>query len=80
MLDELNSLISIRAYVNQTCDSSSNDKETYKYMRDLVLMLDKKIIDILKTDEFKEYVSFKDVKQVIHNVAIINNIKTGMYK
>lgn len=79
-LKELNDLIVIRQYVVNSTGNPTIDKATVRYMDGLLLMIDKKIITILSSDQFKEYISYKDVKQAIQDVAKITNIKSGMVK
>lgn len=79
-LKELNDLINVRQYVVNSTGNSSIDRATVNYMNNLLIMIDRKIIDILKSDDFKEYVNYKDVRQAIEEVVKITNIKSGLKK
>lgn len=79
-LSELTDLISIRQYVVNSTANPAIDRATVNYMNGLLLMLDKKILTILASDQFKDYVSYKDVRKAIEEVAKITNIKSGMVK
>lgn len=79
-LKELTDLMDVRQYVVNSTANPTIDRETVKYMNGLLIMLDKKIIAILKSDDFKEYVDYKDVRQAIEDVARITNIKSGLKK
>lgn len=79
-LKELTDLITIRSYVVDTSNNGSINRATVTYMNNLLLLLDKKIIALLGTDEFKEYVDFKDVKKAIEEVVNNNNIKSGLWR
>jgi hypothetical protein len=79
-LNELVDLISIRQYVVNATGNSSIDRATVNYMNGALLMIDKKIVSLLQSDEFREYIDYKDVRQAIKNVADLNNIKSGLQK
>jgi len=79
-LKELTDLMDVRQYVVNSTANPTIDRETVKYMNGLLIMLDNKIIGILKSDEFKEYVNYKDVRKAIEDVARITNIKSGLKK
>ena len=79
-LKELTDLISIRQYVVNSTANPTIDRSTVSYMNGLLILLDKKIIEILKSDGFKDYVDYKNVKQAIEDVARITNIKSGLKK
>lgn len=77
-LKELTNLINIRDYVANIINSPTIDRLTVKEMNNTLLLLDKKIINIIKTPEFKDYINYDDVKQVIENVRTLTNIKSGI--
>jgi hypothetical protein len=79
-LSELVSLISIRQYVVNSTSNPAIDKATVNYMNNVLLMLDKKIVQLLQGNDFKEYINYKDIRGVIENVANINNIKSGLQR
>jgi hypothetical protein len=79
-LKELVDLITIRQYVVNSTANSTIDRATVNYMNGALLMIDKKILRILQSDEFKEYVDYKDVRKAIEDVANINNIKAGLQR
>jgi hypothetical protein len=49
-------------------------------MNGALLMIDKKIVSLLRSDDFKEYVEYKDVRKAIEEVANANNIKSGLQR
>jgi len=77
-LTELVSLMTIRQYVVNSTGSSSIPRSTVNYMNGALLMIDKKIMDLLQGDEFKEYINYKDVRKAIEEVAKLNDIKSGI--
>ena len=77
-LTEITALIAVRQYVVDSRGNPTLDKETVNYMNGVLIMLDKKIVALLKGDDFKEYVDYKDVRKAIEEVARITNIKSGL--
>lgn len=79
-LDEVTSLISIRQYVVNSIANGSIDRATVNVMNGMLILIDNKILSILQSDVFKDYVGYKDVKRAIQEVAKITNIKSGLKK
>lgn len=77
-LKEINELINIRRYTADTVNNFHVNKVDVSYINGLILLLDKKIISLLKQDEFKEYINYQDVKQAIEETAKLNNFKSGL--
>lgn len=77
-LTELVNLITIRQYVVNSTGNSSIDRATVNFMNGALLMIDKKIVAILQSDDFKEYVNYGDVRKAIEDVAKLNDIKSGI--
>lgn len=72
-LKELSDLITIRNYVLVSVDNFSIDKETSRYMGDLKLMLDQKIIELLKDEKFKNYIGYDSLAGVKQEMAKTQN-------
>ncbi len=79
-LKEITELISIRQYVINSIANMAINRETVSYMNGLLILIDKKIVSLLKSDDFKEYVDYQNVRQAIEDVARITNIKSGLKK
>jgi hypothetical protein len=77
-LQEINGLISLRRYVQDSLSNPTIDRQMISYLNGVLIMIDKKIITQLKSDEFKEYINYSDVKKSIEDVAKITNIKSGL--
>jgi hypothetical protein len=77
-LQELVDLISIRQYVVNSTGNSTMDRATVNVMNGMLILIDKKIVGLLQSDEFKEYVNYADVRKAIEEVAHTNNIKSGL--
>jgi len=79
-LQELLNLIGIREYVVNSVNNCSIDRPTVKELGGILILLDNKIISILKSPEFKDYIGYADVRQAIIDVANITNIKSSLNK
>jgi hypothetical protein len=79
-LKELTDLIEIRQYVVNSTGNPAISRETVRDMNGMLILLDNKIMSILLSEDFKEYMGFKDVRKAIEDVARITNIKSGLNK
>lgn len=77
-LEEIVNLINIRQYVVNSTGNPAIDRATVSFMNGMQIMLDKKIIGLLQSDEFKQYTNYTDVQKAIREVAQITNIKSGL--
>lgn len=64
-LSEITSLIKIREYLSGTLNNSMIDRKTLGEMQGMLLLVDKKIIAMLKTSEFKDYIDFSSLKNTL---------------
>lgn len=79
-LKEINELINIRQYMAQVSNSPYIERTTVNLMNGMLILMDRKIISILESDEFKDYINYQDVRKAIEEVAKFNNIKSGLKK
>lgn len=79
-LKEITELISIRQYVINSMGNFNVDRKSLNELNGLLLLLDKRIVELLLNEEFKEYIGYKDVKKAIEEVARLSNIKSGIKK
>lgn len=79
-LKEIVDLITIRQYVANAVGNSSIDRATVNYMNNSLIMIDRKIINLLKEDEFKSYINYENVRQSIQEVRNLNDIKSSIKK
>jgi hypothetical protein len=79
-LKEITDLIAIRQYVVNSTANPAIDRETVSYMNGILILLDKKIVTLLKSQDFKEYIDYQNVRRAIEDVARITNIKSGLKK
>jgi hypothetical protein len=77
-LKELTDLINVRNYVVNATGNPAIDRQTVNELNGILLLIDKKIITILKSIEFKEYIGYADVRKAIEEAAKITNIKSGI--
>jgi hypothetical protein len=78
ILNEVVDLIKIREYICRCTDSFSINRKTLKELQDTLVLLDKKIIDVLNGSEFKTYIGFVDIKSAVQEESKLNNIKSGL--
>jgi hypothetical protein len=79
-LQELVNLITIRQYVINSTGNSTIDRATVNVMNGTLLLIDKKIIALLQSNEFKEYINYADVQAAKIEARNITNIKSGLKK
>jgi len=79
-LKELTDLIAVRQYVVNATGNMTLDRPTVNEINGILILLDKKIVGILKGAEFKDYIGYEGVKQAIEDVVRITNIKSGLKK
>lgn len=72
-LDELTSLIQIRDYLASSQNNGSIDRKTLGEMSAMLLLIDKKIIKILQSPEFKDYVDYGSARQALIESRQLNN-------
>lgn len=77
-LKELVDLITIRQYVVNATANPALDRAAVNYLNGSLILLDKKIMTVLQSDSFKEYIDYKNVRSAIEEVAKITNIKSGL--
>jgi hypothetical protein len=71
-LKELTDLINIRQYVANAIGNPHLDKATINYVNGTLILIDKKIVGILKSDAFKDFIRYDNVK-----VATQEAVKAG---
>lgn len=76
--EELVGLIKIRDYVINSIALPTIDRKTVNEMNNMLLLLDKKIIGMITSDEFKEYVGYAGVQEAKEAAARITNIYSGI--
>lgn len=64
-LSEAMSLITIRDYIIKNVDSTTLDKATVSELNKMVLLVDRKIVEILRSTEFKSYINYSSVNKVL---------------
>lgn len=85
-LDEIVSLIKVRDYIANSLNNNTVDRPTLSELGGMLLLIDRKIIGILKEPEFKQYINYGSVRKVlVENRQITsgvfdeaNQIKSGL--
>jgi hypothetical protein len=76
--EELLCLIKIREYVRDNISLPAIDRQTVSDLNGILLLLDEKIIGILTSPDFKDYIGFKDVRGAKERAAKITSIYSGL--
>ena len=79
-LTELVDLINVRQYVANAADSMTLPKQTVNELGKVKILIDNKIIDILKGSEFKTYIGYENVDKAVQEFVNNTNIKAGLKK
>lgn len=76
--EELIGLIKIREYVINSIALPTIDRKTVNELNGILLLLDKKIIGLLTSEDFKDYIGYKGVQEAKEAAARITNIYSGI--
>ena len=77
---ELTNLISLRQYVSNSIDNAMIDRKTVKYLSGVLILIDKKLLGLLQSDSFKDYINYTDVNNAILDAVRVSNIKSSLNK
>lgn len=77
---ELVDLMAIRQYVVNATANPALDRADVNYLNGSLIMIDKKIMGLLKSNAFKKYIDYANVGKAIKEVVEQNNIKSGLQR
>lgn len=77
-LTEIVDLIRIRDYVINSIALPTIDRKTVNELNGMLLLLDKMIIGMITSPEFKDYVGYTNVQEAKEAAARITNIYSGI--
>lgn len=77
---EIQALINVREYVNQMINNYNRAKSEVVDLRAMLILIDDKVVSMLMSSEFKDYVNFDNARAAIQKAASNNDIKSGMKK
>jgi hypothetical protein len=77
-LIETNQLISIREYIYQTVNNPALTRVELNDLQEILATLDKKIVEALRSSEFKDFIGFKSTKNSMAKETAANNIKSSI--
>ena len=77
-LKELTDLIDIRQYVVNNVALPTIDRKIVNELNGILLLLDQKIIGLLTSPDFKEYIGYHNVEEAKKAAAQITNIYSGI--
>jgi hypothetical protein len=80
LLRELSDLIAIRQYVVNATNNPTIDRTTVNVVNGMLLLLDKKILGLLQSNEFKAYVNYDDVQNAKQEAAFNSNLRFRVKK
>jgi hypothetical protein len=80
-LNEVRALIQIKDYVGNLINGNFTlPKDQMKDLQKIHLLMDKKIVGVILSDEFKNYVHFEEGEKATKEAAWNNNIKSSLYR
>lgn len=77
-LAEMGNLIQIRNYIHQSVNNFNLERNKVNSLGDMLILIDKLIIEKLLANDFKSLINFQDLKQYKDEVIKHNNIKSGL--
>lgn len=78
--DELTNLISIRNYVVSAIENPRLDRKGVNELTNVMILLEAKILSMLTSNEFKEYIGYENVQEVVSDVVRRSNLKNNFKK
>lgn len=77
-LNIITHLIEIRSYVASAVNNFTLPKDSSNQLNKMLVMLDRRIVERLLSDEFKDTLGYEDLDKIMAEVIKNNNIKSGM--
>ena len=74
--DEVTNLIKIQDYIDKALNMGATTNVQAKELSDLQLLINKKIFDVLTSEDFKDYVEFHKLSEIKKAAVEYSNIKT----
>jgi hypothetical protein len=79
-IQEIVNLITIRQYVADAIANPSIDRATVNFVDGARLLLDKKILNILQSKKFKNYIDYDRVQQAKIDAVLVSNGQSNAAK
>jgi len=79
-LNLITQMIDIRDYMRSAVDNPTLDRKVIADYNMMTILMDRRIQEELMSEEFKSFIKYEEREQVLREVAIITNIKSGMKK
>jgi hypothetical protein len=70
---EITDLISIRQYVSMCVENNYIDVKTSHEMRNMLFVIDRKLTDLLRSDDFKSYISYENIGKIMSEIKQNDN-------
>lgn len=74
--DEVTNLIKIQDYIDKALNMGSTTNSQAKELSDLQLLINRKIFEVLISDDFKDYIEYYKLSEVKKAAVEHSNIKT----
>jgi len=75
-IKEIADLIAIRQYTRNAIEFPSTDRKLISILGNVTTLIDKKIIKMVTSAEFKDLISYKEVDEAIDEITAVTNITT----
>jgi hypothetical protein len=77
-LQEITSLIAIRNHMISSINNYALKRDTVSQLNEMLILLDRRIVDKLLGSEFKDFLGFEDAKKFVQEARENNNIRSGL--
>jgi hypothetical protein len=77
-LQEITSLITIRNHVVNSINNYALTRDTVSKLNEMLILLDRRIVDKLLDQDFKDFLGFEDAKKFVQEARENNNIRSGL--
>jgi hypothetical protein len=79
-LREITDLIAIRNHIVNSINNYALARDKVSQLNEMLILLDRRIVDKLLDQDFKDFLGFKDVKKFVQEARENNNIRSGLRK
>lgn len=77
-LQEITNLISIRNHMLNSINNFALARDIVSQLNEMLILLDRRIVDKLLGEDFKDYLDFKDVKKFVQEARKTSDIRSGL--
>ena len=77
-LQEITNLIEIRNHIVNSINNYALTRDTVSQLNEMLILLDRRIVDKLLGKDFKDFLGFEDVKKFVQEARKNNDIRSGL--